>query len=245
MKRIYSFITSLPFMAFLFLILAFSMGIATFVESSYGTPAARALIYNTRWFELIWLLLAINLANNLFRFRLYTKQRLTIGIFHLSFLVILLGAGVTRFLSFEGMMHIREGESSSHILSSDNYFYASLDERAKERRVQFSEITPNGFSEKFELAGRELSVKTVGYLTDAIRTPMPAPGGEPVIDFVFSAPSVQGMQSFTFQKGNLLDLPGFKVGFETAGPADIRLFGQQEQLLMLATDTVSEMAMGT
>lgn len=245
MKRIYSFITSLPFMAFLFLILAFSMGIATFVESSYGTPAARALIYNTRWFELIWLLLAINLANNLFRFRLYTKQRLTIGIFHLSFLVILLGAGVTRFLSFEGMMHIREGESSSHILSSDNYFYASLDEQAKERRVQFSEITPNGFSEKFELDGRELSVKTVGYLTDAIRTPMPAPGGEPVIDFVFSAPSVQGMQSFTFQKGNLLDLPGFKVGFETAGPADIRLFGQQEQLLMLATDTVSEMAMGT
>jgi len=35
----------MPFMAFLFLALAFSMAIATFIESSYGTSTAFAVVY--------------------------------------------------------------------------------------------------------------------------------------------------------------------------------------------------------
>lgn len=66
MKRIYHFLVSTSFMGFLLLVLAFAMAIATFVESSYGTPAAKALIYNTRWFELVFLFLGINLVHNFF-----------------------------------------------------------------------------------------------------------------------------------------------------------------------------------
>ena len=77
-------------MAFIFLALAFSMAIATFVESSYGTPTARALIYNTHWFELLWALFAFNLLNNLFKYRFFTTRRITLGLFHVSFLVMIL-----------------------------------------------------------------------------------------------------------------------------------------------------------
>src|SRR5690554_7992691 len=119
MKKIYAFLTSMPFMAFLFLTLAFSMAIATFVESSHGTPAARSLIYNSWWFELLWVLFALNLINNLIRYRLLTKRRFTMGLFHIAFLVMLLGAAITRWYSYEGMMHIRENESSDFILSSN------------------------------------------------------------------------------------------------------------------------------
>ena len=132
-------------MAFIFLALAFSMAIATFVESSYGTPTARALIYNTRWFEALWGLFALNLINNLFRYNLLNARRFTLGLLHISFLVMILGAAITRYFSFEGMMHIRENQSSNFILSSDDYFYASFGDQKKEKKVRFSELAPRQF----------------------------------------------------------------------------------------------------
>ncbi|MCG6185889.1 cytochrome c biogenesis protein [Maribellus maritimus] len=245
MKKLYSFITSLPFMAFLFLMLAFSMAIATFVESSYGTPAARSLIYNTRWFELLWALFALNLINNLFRYNFFTKQRFTLGVFHISFLVILLGAGITRFFSFEGVMHIRENSSSNSILSSDDYFYAGFGTQEKEKQVRFSELTPKQFSAKFDVSGQKVKVKSIGFISDAERKPIPSETGEAVIDFVFSSSTAQGMQSYFFTKGDLLDYPGFKVGFETISEPDIRFFRQNNQLYMTAGKPLTETTMAT
>ena len=150
MKRLWSFITSMSFMAFLFLLVAFAMAIATFVESSYGTPTAQALIYKTRWFEAIWILLGINLVNNLIKYRFFTAKRITLGLFHISFLVIILGAAITRYISYEGVMHIRENESTNIILSSDNYLTVTIKKGNETRVVQqktfFSAITPNEFS---------------------------------------------------------------------------------------------------
>ena len=120
-------------MSFLLLALAFSMAFATFIESSYGTPTAQALIYKTRWFELIWFLLAVNLVNNLIKYRFFTRQRFTLGLFHISFLVILAGAAITRYISYEGVMHIRENQSSNSIISTDSYFYAGFENQKKEK----------------------------------------------------------------------------------------------------------------
>lgn len=232
-------------MAFLFLMLAFSMAIATFVESSYGTPAARSLIYNTRWFEMLWALFALNLINNLFRYNFFTKQRFTLGVFHISFLVILLGAGITRFFSFEGVMHIRENSSSNSILSSDDYFYAGFGTQEKEKQVRFSELTPKQFSAKFDVSGQKVKVKSIGFISDAERKPIPSETGEAVIDFVFSSSTAQGMQSYFFTKGDLLDYPGFKVGFETISEPDIRFFRQNNQLYMTAGKPLTETTMAT
>jgi prepilin signal peptidase PulO-like enzyme (type II secretory pathway) len=66
----------MSFMAFLLLAFAFAMAIATFVESSYGTPTALALIYKTHWFELILVLLAINLFRNLLKYRFLPNNAL-------------------------------------------------------------------------------------------------------------------------------------------------------------------------
>ena len=245
MKKIYAFITSLPFMAFIFLALAFSMAIATFVESSYGTPTARALIYNTRWFELLWGLFALNLLNNLFRYRLLSKRRFTLGIFHVSFLVMILGAAITRYLSFEGMMHIRENQSSNYILSTDDYFYASFGDQKKEKKVRFSELAPRQFSARFNVNGTKVKVKAVGFLENAERKPIPSDSGKPVIDFVFAVPGVQGMQSFTFMPGDVLDHPGFNAGFNVAGKHMINFFLENGQLYMTSIMPLEETTMAT
>ncbi|MFW6259782.1 MAG: cytochrome c biogenesis protein ResB, partial [Tangfeifania sp.] len=245
MKKLYFFITSLPFMAFLFLTLAFSMAIATFVESSYGTPAARSLIYNAFWFELLWGLFALNLVNNLFRYRLLNKQRFTMGLFHLAFIVMLIGAAVTRYFGYEGTMHIRENSGTDYLLSTADYFYAGFNGQEEAEAVQFSEFTPNQFSAKFDVNGRKVKVKSTGFIADAERKPIAAETGDPVIDFVFASPDQQGMQSFTFSEGDVLEYPGFTVGFETSGEMDVRFFMQGDSLFMVSKSPLEETTMSS
>ncbi len=232
-------------MAFLFLILAFSMAIATFVESSYGTPAARSLVYNSWWFELIWVLFALNLLNNIIRFRLLNKRRFTMGLFHVAFLVMLLGAAITRWLSFEGTMHIRENDSSDYILSSESYFYAELNGQEEEEEVRFSELTPRQFSEGFKLNGGNIKVKTIGFFPHAERKAIPSASGEPVLDFVFAAPDRQGMQSFTFRQGEVLEYPGFVAGFDSKRETPINFFTQDNQLYLLSEFPIEETTMAS
>lgn len=243
MKKIYAFFTSLPFMAFLFLTLAFAMAIATFVESSYGTPAARSLIYNTRWFEALWALFALNLLNNLFKYRLLTKRRFTIGLFHVSFLVMLLGAAITRWFSYEGMMHIRENDSSNTILSSDATFFAGINGQTEDETVRFSEITPRQFSARFDVNGQKVEVKTVGFFAHSERRAIPSASGEAVLDFVFAAPDREGMQSFTFRRGDVLEYPGLVAGFEAREETPVRFFIQNEELKMVSVYPVEETTM--
>ncbi|WP_372936250.1 cytochrome c biogenesis protein ResB, partial [Mariniphaga sediminis] len=245
MKKIYAFITSMSFMAFLLLALAFSMAIATFVESSYGTPAARSLIYNTHWFEVLWALFALNLLNNLFKYRLFTRRRFTIGLFHVSFLVMLLGGAVTRWLSYEGTMHIRENDSSDYILSSDSYFFAGIGEQSEEENVRFSEITPKQFSAGFDVNGQNVKVKTVGFISHAERKAIPSESGEAVIDFVFATPDRQGMQSFTFRRGEVLDYPGLTVGFESKEETMVRFFMQGDELFLVSNVLLGETTMAS
>ncbi len=239
MKKIYSLITSLSFMAFLFIILIFSMAVATFVESSHGTAAARAFIYNAHWFEVVWALLALNLINNLVKYRLYTKKKLTIGLFHLSFLILLLGAGVTRYFGFEGVMHIREDQSAGSMRSSGGYFFAGLGEHQEREQVLFSELTPRQFSASFEPDGERIRVQSVGFISGAERKAIPAESGEPAVDLVFSSPEQKGMQTHSFSPGDLLETGGFSAGFETEKVAGIRFFVQDDSLLMTSRNLLT------
>ncbi len=97
-------------MAVLLLVYAFAMAYATFLENDYGTPAAKALIYEAKWFELIMGLLILNFCGNIARYRLWKKEKWPVLVFHLSFILIFIGGAITRYISFEGQMVIREGE---------------------------------------------------------------------------------------------------------------------------------------
>lgn len=232
-------------MAFLLLALAFSMAIATFVESSYGTPTAQALIYKTHWFELIWALLALNLINNLLKYKFFTRKRFTLGLFHISFLVILLGAAITRYISYEGVMHIRENQSSNSILTTETYFYAGFENQQKERKVLFSELSPKQFTAKFDVNGQRVKIKSIGFIENAERKTIPSENGEAVIDFVFSSPGTQGMQSYTFKKGAVLEYPGFTAGFESGTKTAVQFFMNKGQLFMTSPVEIEETTMAT
>jgi len=109
----------------LMIILTIIFGVAsamgTFIENDHGTETAWAVIYTAKWFELIQILLAINLIGNMFKYNMFKKEKLPQLLFHSGFIVVLLGAAVTRYIGYEGIMHIREGEQSN-VLSSSNSF---------------------------------------------------------------------------------------------------------------------------
>ncbi|MBL7971741.1 MAG: cytochrome c biogenesis protein ResB, partial [Prolixibacteraceae bacterium] len=200
MKKLMNFLFSFPFMGFLLLIMAFSMGIATFVESSYGTEAAQGLIYKSFWFELVMILLGVNLTVNFVRYKMYTRKRIAVGLFHISFIVILIGAGITRYISFEGIMHIREGQSADFILSSEDYLTIKSGDQTVSETVLFSELSYKGFNEKMTVDGKTFRIKSIGFIKNAVRNVAESPAGIEMIDFVIS--QGQGRENFVFAKGN-------------------------------------------
>lgn len=103
------------------------MAIATFIENEYGSEVARALVYDTWWFEALLGLLVVSFTVNIFKYQLLRVTKLPLLLFHLGFIVILLGAAITRYTSYGGVMRIREDSSVREIISDENYLQLTLD----------------------------------------------------------------------------------------------------------------------
>ena len=166
-KTIFSITTA----GFAVLLLAVVLGFATFVESWYGADAAKALVYGTAWFELLLLFLSVSMAVVYVRRKLYKKEKMTIGLFHLAFIVMILGAGVTRYFGEEGVIHIREGESSSELITTDQYFHMLLSKGDQhfeaEQKVLLTPFSKDAVNATFEIDGKKVKVRSVEYLMNA------------------------------------------------------------------------------
>ena len=128
MKNFYwKYLASNRLTAILFIIFPTSMALGTFIESWYSTDTAKIWIYNAWWFELIMFLFVINFVGNIFKYKLFRRDKLAILGLHLSFILILVGAFVTRYIGYEGVMPIREGDSTSKFLSDKTYLTVLVD----------------------------------------------------------------------------------------------------------------------
>jgi cytochrome c-type biogenesis protein CcsB len=71
-------------------------------------------VYEQKWFEIVMWLLGINLIGVMYKFKTYKKTPLFV--LHLSIIVILIGAAITRYFGYEGTLHLRNGETKSVIM---------------------------------------------------------------------------------------------------------------------------------
>lgn len=117
------------FMTILVLVFFLAIAIATGVETYYDTITAKYFIYNAKWFEWVIFLLFINLINNIFRYKMYKLEKIGSLIFHVSFLIIVIGAYITRTVSYEGIMPIRENAAANKIFTSDTYLQVKVDDK--------------------------------------------------------------------------------------------------------------------
>ena len=114
-------------MAVLFIVFATAMAFGTFIESWYSTETARIWIYNATWFEAIMVFFVINFIGNISRYRLLRLEKWPVLTLHISWILIIIGAFVTRYISFEGMMPIREGKTENVFYSDKTFFTANVD----------------------------------------------------------------------------------------------------------------------
>jgi cytochrome c-type biogenesis protein CcsB len=124
--KVVKFLFTPVFMGVLFVLFALSMAVATFIENDFGSAAAYSFVYDTFWFELILLLLVVNLTGQIFELKLYRKAKLTVLFFHLAFVIMILGAGITRYFGYEGSIHIREGQEENRSFSTAKYIGYSI-----------------------------------------------------------------------------------------------------------------------
>jgi cytochrome c-type biogenesis protein CcsB len=182
-------------MAILFVCFSLSMAVGTFIESKYNTDTARILIYNASWFEAIMLFFVINFAGNIKRYQLYKKEKWATLILHLSWIFIIIGAFVTRYISFEGMMPIREGAVSNQFYSEKNYLNVFVDgmhdgkmmRRVFEKSLLLSPVTNNqiSISDKFDSIPFEINYKN--FVLDAKESIKESAAGDVYLKLVESS----------------------------------------------------------
>ncbi len=181
MQKIVSFLFSMLFTVLLLMMFAISIGYATFIENDYGTATAQALIYQSWWFELLLFVGVINLAGSVFQYKLVNRKKWAILLFHLAFIVIIIGAGVTRYFGFEGNMHIREGESNNQIVSEAAYISLNTSANGSEvknfTKVKFTPNTNNHYKETVEIGGKKLTVENELFVPNASETLVPDANG--------------------------------------------------------------------
>src|SRR5665647_2389694 len=115
MKKIGDYLFSSYLMAAILALFAISIGVATFIENDFGSATAKALVYHAPWFQLLLFVGVINLTGNIFRKKLFARPKLTLFVFHLAFIIILIGAAITHYTGFEGTLSMNEGETSSQV----------------------------------------------------------------------------------------------------------------------------------
>jgi cytochrome c-type biogenesis protein CcsB len=111
LERLINFFFSVEmgiFLSILFLIAQWQATLLGTLEEAWK------YVYETKWFEGLMWLLGLNLIGVMGRFKTYKKP--PIFLLHLSILVILAGAAITRYFGYEGTLHLRVGETKSEMM---------------------------------------------------------------------------------------------------------------------------------
>lgn len=212
-NALFRFLSSLQLTLYLLLFIGAASGIATFIESSYGAEGARALVYNTRWFEAALALLVINLILVLIKRMPYTGRQTGFVLMHIAIIVILIGAGITRYFGYEGYMPIREGDATDFIYSARDHVKLNVDGSEASFPVRLFRTGPVGLSRDLEVAGQKYKVEVQQYWTHYAETYVAGEGGTPAVKLATVGP--QGMRTQFLLAGESLRLGGSRVRFAT------------------------------
>lgn len=161
--KLLNFLFSFKATLLLLAILAIGAGVATFIENDFGTSSARVLVYNNTWYEIILVLTTINLCGIIYKFKMWNN--LPRFLFHFSFVVILLGAIITRYIGYEGIMQIPQGTTTNQMISLEPYLQVTVKEGEKvvaykEWQKEFTSLLPelNNFSYKVDFDNNSLRI---------------------------------------------------------------------------------------
>lgn len=234
-------------MAVLLLVYAFAMAYATFLENDYGTPTAKALIYEAKWFELIMLLLILNFIGNIGRYRLWKREKWPVLVFHLAFIFIFIGGAITRYISFEGQMSIREGETSNEIVTDKHFFKIKIEENGD--ALDYQDIpylmSPlhKDFKATYDFHGKKIKVRTLDYVQRKKDSLVADSKGAEYLHLVSTAET--GRQNIYIKSGETKSINGTLVTFNRAIDGAVEFRQENGKLFIKTPVDATYMTMAT
>lgn len=112
-------------------------------------------------------------------------------------ILVIIGAFITRYISYEGVMHLREGQTSNFILSEDTYLNVFIDgdymvdgvaqrRRLRPKMLRMSERLNNDFQISTDYNGQPVSIRYKNFISGAKETIVPDSDGDEYLKIVES-----------------------------------------------------------
>lgn len=243
MKQLLKALSSPIFMTFLLVLLIVTMAAATFIENDYGSMVARYKVYDTWWFELALVLLAINLMVRIFMLKLYKPARFSIFLFHIAFVFMLIGAGITRYFGQEGTMHIRESQSSNLVNTYENEVkvrvYNHEGDTANytfDSNVELRQV----LNETFRFKQQKVELWLEKYYHTAQPVVSESNNGKGVVSFIVSGNNMRGMWHLSEGESKLFN----QISIAFNASANVQIISDNDSLFLLSDEPVQSSLMG-
>jgi cytochrome c-type biogenesis protein CcsB len=216
-------------MAFLFIAFALAMAAGTFIENDYNITTARKIIYNAWWFEAIMVLFVINFIGNIKRYQLLKKENWATLLLHLSWIFIIIGAMITRYISYEGVMPIREGEKEKYFYSDnaflsvfvDGNYQGNMMRQSMHKPLLLSEITNNHFKFTNKFDKTPFSITYKNFVMGAEQVIVPDEKGIKMLKLVESSSGTRN--ELFMEEGKVVSINNILIAYnkETSGAINI------------------------
>ncbi|CAG5086592.1 cytochrome c biogenesis protein [Parvicella tangerina] len=238
-------------MATLLLIFAVSIGSATFIEDYWDLEAAQRIVYHAWWFKTVILLLVVNFIGNIKRYQLLQRKKWSILLIHLGLIITIIGAAITHYFSFDGIVRVKEGEVVSKMWTMDPYFELQvINEESGKMYKHPMKLKPsscpllsNYF--EFEIDPFQQGITKVEYVEFLQGRTLGAPidsseNGINTLELVF-----EGMKSEYIPEGTYLEKDGYVLTYNNPQPDAINITGKDESLEIDFPEDVNRLSMET
>jgi cytochrome c-type biogenesis protein CcsB len=231
-----------------FILFAVAIAVATFIENDFGTSAAQKVIFKARWFELLLLLFGATILYNIYQYRMIQQKKWALVLFHVSIIIIILGAGVTRYFGFEGVMHIRENNASNSFLSAETFLKFEVQKDGTtysfDEPVLFASLGNNHFEESYQIGQDIITVTLKDFIPNPTQSFTNTTNGKPTLKLVISG--MQGREEYYIEQGETRRIGNLLYNFKDSPiPGAINLKYENEVLSINSERTLTQMVMAT
>jgi len=162
--------------------------------------------------------------------------------------IIIIGAGVTRYFGREGMMGIREESTANTFLTAETYLQFQVDHAGKkysfDESVLFSTLGKNNFSQSYQIGNQELKVEVLKFIPNPAEVLVEDEAGSPILKVVVAGRN--GREEFLVGYGDKVNIYGTLFNFGNAPVAEaFNISYQQDSLAFMADRPFSQMVMAT
>ena len=200
-----------------FILFAGAIAVATFIENDYGTSSAQKVIFKSWWFELLLILFCISIVVNIIKYKMVQQKKWALFLFHSAIIVIVLGAGITRYIGFEGIMHIRENDKSSSFLSADTHLKFEVKNNKStynfDEPVLFASLGNNYWKESYLVTDDLIEFEVTNFIPNPKQELVSSNiDGKPILKVVFAG--ANGREEYFIAKGQTKKIKNVLYNFK-------------------------------